>query len=78
MKESTINLIGIIIIVLFVGIVGFIIFKHTANDNLGNFQNITEAQAQVKALCPFLCIDSGFEDGYYTNWINKCVCRKKQ
>jgi hypothetical protein len=32
---------------------------------------------KLKALCPFNCIDSGFEGGHYSNLLNKCVCKVK-
>ena len=33
---------------------------------------------RFKALCPFNCVDMGFEGGYYTNLGEKCVCRRKE
>jgi len=32
---------------------------------------------KLKVLCPFNCIDSGFDGGYYSNLLNKCVCKVK-
>jgi len=45
------------------------------NDNIEKVEPVQEYN-RVQALCPFLCIDNGYNGGYYTNLINECVCIK--
>lgn len=48
----------------------------TSNNQIHEVRAVNNSQE--RALCPFYCIDNGFAGGYYTNWINKCVCRRKE
>jgi hypothetical protein len=37
----------------------------------------TLVETQNKLLCPFVCIDNGYKEGYYSSINKMCVCIKK-
>ena len=68
-------LVTLIFCVIVLGLCTYMMF-FTSNNQVHylNTNNYTKA----RALCPFYCIDNGYAGGYYTNWINKCVCKVKK
>jgi len=71
---NNLKLTGIILLSILL-VLSIFMFFFTQNNKIYKITYTTNA-SKVQALCPFYCIDQGYTGGYYTNLLNKCICKK--